>query len=230
MGNEFGIQGQPVFQANKARIKVVQDCKSKFTTEQIAICYNYAEKAREEAQWNIDKRCGDGRSSAQNGRWVTNADHHFAFCTAGFHKDADGKEIKVSMKSEEDARAGRNQACLPNLVKQQPNAALERKAKKPSQKAQARPAQAAVPRQNATTVKPADRRLPSAMDRLSGSGSDAPGSGGSSRSRSAVPLRSPGGVAAGARPDANPWAGNALRTQMPSSGIARDAAFRGAVR
>ena len=204
-----------------------QACKDKFSTEQIALCQAYSEKASDQAVWNFQHKCGNAKDGRSWGRWTWNSDHHFAFCTAGLNRarESGGDEaaIKAAMKAEEAVREEANKMCVPNMIRKRPTPEMTRdpsaiekrqdldraeKSRQRSDRAKAAVAPSAAPRENPAASS-------SAMDRLGGSGT-APASGGSYKSKDGAPTqtRSSGGGGAGTSSSSGELP--ALRT-MPSN-------------
>jgi hypothetical protein len=239
---ELDYLGNAALAAEKERDRVIVPCKNKFSSEQIATCHNYSEKASSQAVWNFQNRCGDAKEGIQ-GRWTWNGDSHFAFCTAGFRSDPEGKLLLTKLKEEEEARAGRNAWCQPNLVlqKKNPKVLYPIPSQGPSPFGGGRESQtrsknstrAAKPREpEAKGIRRASPASSStAIDRLSGS---SPQVGGSYQSRESSPRPSQSSPSSGDRAgDQSIWSGNSLKTAPATGNMGvgtREPAWKGSVR
>ncbi|HKY06735.1 MAG TPA: hypothetical protein VJQ55_00760 [Candidatus Binatia bacterium] len=212
------------------RDDAIKDCKDKFTPEQIALCLAYSEKATNQAVRNFQNECGNAKDGdgVSTGRWTTNSDAHFAFCTSGLKYEADGW-IYTAMNIEEEKREEANNRCA---FKQAGGAtAKDRRIMNPQTKRiltkvpeggvqrSAKPAAA-------QSEKPAAASSSSAMDRL-GAGAT-PASGGSYKSRDGAPTqtRSSGGASSGSGTPSESWSGPNLR-MSPGSGNIKQDTFKG---
>lgn len=247
-----GKYGGPYYKSNernREREEGMKACKDQFTPEQIALCHTYSEKAREQAAWNRQNKCGDAKGSAPVGRWTMNSDHHFAFCTAGFKRNED-EAIKAAMKAEEAAREEANKMCIPNIIRKRPNDLMTtrdpnmlkpipstgpspfggKSRQSDRAKAGVKPAAVAVPRSKstlpATSEKPAATSS-SAMDRIAPGATSA--SGGSYQSKGGAPAqtRSSGGAGSGgAGTPSGGFVGPNLR-MSPGGGNIKQDTFKG---
>jgi hypothetical protein len=185
-------------------------CKEQFSTEQIALCQNYADKAAQQATWNFQNKCGNAKDGVGSGRWTWNSDHHFAFCTAGLKRarDSGGDEaaIKAAMKAEEDAREEANKMCVPNMIRKRPSPEMTKRDPKlkpnPSADSGAFGGKSRQVERAKAATQPAAGTIPSnAMDRLGGGAG--PSGGGSYKSKDGAATQTRSSGAGGGSPPAS---------------------------